>query len=72
MRLTFTRVLAVVFPTGLVVAHNAEDLLPVLVLHHGAPVAVQAPGGGARHGRGGGGGCAVYLGLHSGLWPRLR
>ena len=70
--LTFTGELAVMLPTGLVAAHHAADLLAVLVLHHGAPVTVQAPGGGAGHGRGGGGGCAVDLGLHPGLWPRLR
>ena len=34
--LTFTCVLPVVFPTALVPAHHAGDLLPVLVFHHRA------------------------------------
>ena len=53
---TFTGVLAVVLPTGLVPADHAGDVLPVLVLHDGG---VRGPGGG------GGGG--VDLGVHDGV-----
>lgn len=71
--LTFTRVLAVMLPAGLVVADDTHDVLPVLVLDHSAPglAGVQASAVRARHGRGRGGGSAVDLSLHPSLRPGL-